>query len=54
MTKELKTNIILAAVEKMQCLLYFGVCSAACSRGGAQHCKMTMHLGLSVFWWNSF
>ena len=27
-TKELKTNIILAAAEKMQCLLYFGVCSA--------------------------
>ena len=43
MTKKLKTNKISAA-GKPQCLLHFGVRLASCSRGWAQHCRMTVHL----------
>ena len=44
LTKELKTNMISAAVEKTPCLLPFGACLATCSRGWAQHCAMTLRL----------
>ena len=51
---KLKTNVISAAAERKQCLFilfYFllsEVCLAACSRGWAKHCGMTLLLNIFV------
>ena len=49
---DLKTNVISAATEKMQCLLHFGLRLVACFIGWAQSFRTTVCLGafcLSVF-----
>ena len=43
---KLKTNVISAASEKKQCLLFAEACLAACSRWWVQHCGMTLLLNV--------
>ena len=40
----LKTNVISSAAKRKQCLLLGEACLAACCRGWAQHCGMTLLL----------
>lgn len=41
---KLKTNVISAATEEMQCLLLGEACLAVCSRGWLQHYGMILRL----------